>query len=384
MPHVAPAAPLLDPAGARVVLGAHVTADGLPIPIAPSRTTLFGPRGVAFAGSNGPFFVADTGHHRLLGWNRIPDQDNAPADIVIGQPDFTGEGRNGRGAVGSATLNMPTGIATDGQALAIADAWNHRVLIWRTLPTASNQPADIVLGQANFGGALANRGADTAGPETLNWCYGVTIAGQNLFVADTGNRRVLIWNSIPDRNGQPADMVLGQAVMTTHDDNAGAAASAVGMRWPHTIAVVDEKIIVADAGNSRLMVWNRMPNADGAPASFVLGQPTFDAIDHNRAAYNPTERALQMPYGIAVQDGMIVCADTANSRLVGFARHDLAMDAAATTLTGQRGFADKGDNRWRAASRDSLCWPFALAVRDGLVAVADTGNNRVLLWEAAS
>lgn len=375
--------PLLNPVGARIVLGDHLAADGLPAPLLPSRATLFGPRGVAFASRQGPFFIADTGHHRLLVWRTVPNTDNSPADLLIGQPDFNVEGRNAGGNVGPATLNMPSGIATDGRVLAVADAWNHRILIWCSLPEVNNQPADIVLGQADFSGGLANRGSSNAGPHTLNWCYGVTIADGRLFVADTGNRRVLIWNTLPGENGQPADMVLGQAGMTIHDDNAGAEASAVGMRWPHAIVVANGRIFVADAGNSRIMVWNGFPNADGAPASFVIGQAGIEAVDHNRAAYEPSAHALQMPYGITVHDDMLVCADTGNSRLVGFPLPGLAMDAAATTLTGQRRFSDKGDNRWRFAARDSLCWPFAVTVCDGLVAVADTGNNRVLLWEAA-
>ncbi|CDX16958.1 hypothetical protein LCM4577_16450 [Mesorhizobium sp. LCM 4577] len=378
-----PAAPLLDPAGASIVLGHHVAANGLPVPIAPGRSTLFGPRGVCLAGPDGPLLVADTGHHRLLGWRRIPRADNAPADFVIGQPDFFAEGRNAKGGPGPATLNMPTGIASDGHMLAVADAWNHRVLIWNSLPEISNQPADLVLGQPDFNGGLANRGVRQAGPDTLNWCYGVTISDGRLFVADTGNRRVLVWNSLPERNGQPADLVLGQPDMIGRDDNAGTGASAVGMRWPHAIAMAGGRIFVADAGNSRIMAWNGMPNADGAPASFILGQKHFEELDHNRAAYDPTERALQMPYGIAVRDGTLICADTANSRLVGFPLADIDMDAPATALAGQDGFGAKGDNRWEAATRDSLCWPFAVAVRGDLVAVADTGNNRVLLWEAA-
>ena len=374
---------LLDPAGASVVLGGDIAENGLPIPLAPGRSALFGPRGVAFAGADGPFYVADTGHHRLLGWRNIPMHDNAPADLLIGQPDFGAEGRNARGMPGPATLNMPCGIATDGRMLAVADAWNHRVLIWRNLPERSNQPADLVLGQSDFSSMLANRGAAQPGPDTLNWCYGVTIADGRLFVADTGNRRVLVWNTLPRLNGEPADLVLGQADMTTRDDNAGAGGSPVGMRWPHTIAVADGRIIVADAGNSRIMVWNGMPNADGAPCSFVLGQAAFEDLDHNRAAYAPTERALQMPYGIALHRGMLICADTANSRIVGFPG-SLAMDSPAMSLAGQKSFSDKGDNRWRFATRDSLCWPFALAVCGDLFAVADTGNNRVLLWEAAA
>lgn len=372
---------MLDADGARVVLGDHVSADGLPDPLAPRADTLFGPRGVAFAPDRGPFFVADTGHHRLMIWRRVPDADNAPADFLIGQPDFSREGRNAREPVGAATLNMPTGVATDGAMLAMADAWNHRVLIWRTLPERSNQPADLVLGQADFSGGLANRGAATAAADTLNWCYGVTIADGRLFVADSGNRRVLVWNSPPERNGQPADLVLGQPDPTTRDDNAAGLGGAVGMRWPHSVAVAEGRILVADAGNNRVMVWNSMPNADGAPCSLVLGQASFDGNDHNRAGYYPDRGALNMPYGLTIHDGTVFCADTANSRLIGYPLKGLAMDAPATGLAAQPGFADKGDNRWRFAARDSVCWPFGLAASGTTLAVADTGNNRVLLWE---
>jgi hypothetical protein len=91
-----------------------------------------------------------------------------------------------------------------------------------------------------------------------------------------------------------------------------------------------------------------------------------------------------MPYGLAVRGGGVLCADTANSRLVGYPLADLGMDRAAVALAGQPGFSDKGDNRWRFAARDSVCWPFALAASGGAIAIADTGNNRVLLWEAAA
>ena len=383
-PPAGPRARMLDPNGARVILGNQVAENGLPDPVAPRPHTMFGPRGVCFARSGGLLFVCDTGHHRLLGWRSLPRADNAPADFVIGQPDFFSEGGNARGAIGPATLNMPTGVASDGASLAVADAWNHRVLIWRALPERSNQPADLVLGQADFSGGLANRGAPDAGADTLNWCYGVTTADGRLYVADTGNRRVLVWNSLPERNGQPADLVLGQADMIARDDNASGAGGAVGMRWPHCVSVDGSRILVADAGNNRIMVWNNMPNADGAPCSFVLGQAAFDGLDHNRAGYYPGARALNMPYGLAIRDGALLCADTANSRLVSYPLDTLAMDAAATGLAAQPGFADKGDNRWRFAARDSLCWPFGLAVSGATLAIADSGNNRVLLWEAAT
>jgi len=77
-----------------------------------------------------------------------------------------------------------------------------------------------------------------------------------------------------------------------------------------------------------------------------------------------------------------VVADTANSRLLAFDLSALAMGVPAIGVAGQRGFSDKGDNRWGAATRDSLCWPYNVAACGDTLVIADSGNNRVLLWEA--
>lgn len=377
-----PPAPLLDPAGPSTVLGGQTSE--LPVPVTPSRTSLFGPRGVCLAGPDRPFWVADTGHHRLLGWRRPPSADGTPADWLIGQPAFGREGRNGQGPANAASLNVPTGIARCGRGLAVADAWNHRVLIWQDLPQASHQPADLVLGQAGFGEVLANRGQAEAGADTLNWCYGVHAEGDRIYVADTGNRRVLIWDRLPVVNGQSADAVLGQAGFASHDENGGAAPAAGSLRWPHQIALIGGWLAVADAGNNRLLLWRSPRPASNQPADLILGQADAAATEHNRSRYWPDAAALNMPYGVAAAGGRLIVADTANSRLLGWRVEELATGAAASLLTGQPDFAAKGDNRWQAVARDSLCWPYAVAVADGLVAIADSGNNRILLWRLAS
>ncbi|MGQ0456033.1 MAG: hypothetical protein ACT4OU_03105 [Hyphomicrobium sp.] len=376
--------PLLDALGARVVLGQKASMHGPAEPIRPAPDSLFGPRGAALAAPDGPLFVCDTGHHRLLIWSVAPDGDRAPADLIIGQPDFVSEGRNGKSEVGPATLNVPTGVAAAGGVLAVADAWNHRVLIWIGYPTRSNQPADVVLGQSDFKGSLANRGRGAASQSSLNWCYGVTISDGALYVADTGNRRVLKWNAIPLANGAPADLVLGEGDFATRDENGGRAPDAAGMRWPHGVCVHQRRLFVADAGNNRIMVWSAAPTRNGEPCSFVLGQTDCACVDHNQASYYPTAASLNMPYGLAVLGNRLITADTANCRLVGYDMDALAMNAPASALAGQRTFQDKGENRsWSAAQRDSLCWPYAASSCGDTLVVADSGNNRVLLWEAA-
>ncbi len=375
-------APLLDPRGAKIILGG-LRADALVTPIAPAPDTLFGPRGVCLAGPDGPLFVSDTGHHRLLVWRGIPQADGTPADLLIGQPDFGHEGRNAKGPVGSATLNVPTGVGAENGVLAVADAWNHRVLLWHGYPDRSNRPADVVLGQGDFGESLANRGGDRPRADTLNWCYGVAIAGGRLFVADTGNRRVLVWDAIPTRNGEPADLVLGQRDFFCRDENAGRGASAFGMRWPHAIACAGGALFVADAGNNRIMRWDGLPQTNGAPCDAVLGQSRMNEVDNNQGRYFPSARALNMPYGLAVAGDHILAADTANSRIVAWDAKDLSTGAAASRLAGQAGFSDKGDNRWGVPTRDSFCWPYGVATCGRRLAIADSGNNRVLLWDLA-
>jgi len=376
------AEPLLNEAGPHVILGGQNASKILAEPISPRADTLFGPRGAVLASKDGPLIVCDTGHHRLMIWSKIPKSDDTPCDFIIGHSDALSEGRNAKGDVSASSLNVPTGVASDGVMLVVADAWNHRVLIWSKVPSSPNQPADVVLGQGDFTSGEANRGGDVAA-DTLHWCYGVALIDGNLVVADTGNRRVLMWQGIPTENGAPADLVLGQNDFSTRDENAGVEGGPLGMRWPHSVVAFNDSILVSDAGNNRIMVWKNLPTKLGVPCDYVLGQKDLFSLEHNRANYLPNAQALNMPYGMSVVDDLLIVADTANSRLVGWKNADVSADAAATKLSGQPDFSSKGDNRWQMPVRDSLCWPYGINARDKTLVIADSGNNRVMLWELA-
>ena len=362
-----------------VLLGESRDAQGFPLPVTPSARTLFGPRGCCLVSSNGPLWVADTGHHRLLGWRNCPSANGAAAEWVIGQPDFASEGRNARTKPGRLTLNVPTGMTLYGKGLAVADAWNHRVLLWREVPSASHCPPDLVLGQEEFREVDINRGRAVPGPDTLYWPYGVASWGDRLLVADTGNRRLLIWLTPPSRHGQPADLVLGQTSFARRDENAGGTPSAMSMRWPHATARWENRLCVADAGNNRIMVWNEFPTACGSACDRILGQVDAEHVDHNGGHYWPHAGSLNMPYGVASAGAWLVATDTANSRLVGWHALDAGTGAEARALAGQPTFGLKGDNQWLFPTRETLCWPYGLSVCGNRLAVADSGNNRVMI-----
>ncbi|MEM3012477.1 MAG: hypothetical protein QW084_03850, partial [Candidatus Hadarchaeales archaeon] len=93
------------------------------------------------------------------------------ADLMLSGIDFNNTG-------GPLLFNHPSGIATDGQRLFLADTFNNRVLIWNTMPTG-NVPPDLVLGQKDF---ISNDPGP--GRDQLNWPFGVATDGTHLVVAD--------------------------------------------------------------------------------------------------------------------------------------------------------------------------------------------------------
>jgi hypothetical protein len=373
----------LSPQGAEVILGNIIAPEILAIPIAPNPVSMFGPRGACLLSATGPLWVSDTGHHRLLGWRNLPSQDSQPADWVIGQPDFFHEGQNAKISPRNNTFSVPTGICACGSGLAVADAWNHRVLIWQNMPEDSHVPADLVLGQADFNSNEPNRGTQAATANTMHWPYGVFYHQGKLFVADTGNRRLLIWHQLPTENGQPADVVLGQPNMTLRNENGGGSPTAASMRWCHDIKVWGNNLVVADAGNNRVMIWDGIPTENNTPCAVVLGQKNFDFVEMNQGVYFPSAASMSMPYGVGVANDWLLVADTANSRLLGWKRREsqLLSGAVADGLAGQVSFKSKGENRdFGLPQRDSLNWCYGVQVCENVVVIADSGNNRVLLW----
>ncbi len=346
-------------------------ADATPLgcePLQASERQMFGPRGLCRL-PDGALWVADTGHHRLLRFAA----GSARADCWLGQADARGDQPNGGGMPGPASLWMPVGLSRFGAAgLAVADSWNHRVLIWRQAPDAPGQAADLVLGQTDFEAVQSNRGGRPAA-ETLFWPSGLWSDGERLVVADAGNRRVLIWRALPESNGQPADLVLGQSRMDCRDENGGTELDARGMVWPHGVACWQGDLVVADAGASRVMLWSGWPTRSGEPCERVLGQADVHGRLHNRGHSRPGPDSLAMPYALAAFRDWLLVADTANSRLLGWRRGQ----SRAGWLYAQHDFSHAGDNRWQAPAPDSLCWPYGLSLDGDHLLVADTGNNRV-------
>src|SRR5262249_10235500 len=115
--------------------------------------------------------------NRILIWNAIPTQNAAPADIVLGQPDFTSNKAN-NGGVSAASLANVVSIDSDGTGFAPAEFVNNRVLLWTKFPPAIAQPADFVVGQPDF---TSNQ--IQAGAIPIWQAFGALLVSQGLFLS---------------------------------------------------------------------------------------------------------------------------------------------------------------------------------------------------------
>lgn len=146
--------------------------------------------------------VADTDNNRVLIWDDITNiSDFQAADVVIGQRNATESAPNrGQATASGVSLSGPRTVDVSAlRELAVADAGNNRVLVWRTIPPNADQQADFVVGQSDFAHRAANDPGQTGqdgtalSAKTLSRPEGARFHDRNLIVNDTGNSRVLVW-----------------------------------------------------------------------------------------------------------------------------------------------------------------------------------------------
>jgi hypothetical protein len=338
----------------------------------PNASDVLGPQGFddpqsAGAGT-GPFYVPDFENNRVLGFAGIPTSNGATATFVLGQPDFTS---NGFGTT-SGTLRRPFDCTINDGQLFLADFDNNRVLIWNTLPTGT-APANIVVGQPDFTTSLEELTRDG-----LTSPRQVMAARGKLFVVD-GRSRIMIWNSIPTSNGEPADVVVGQSDFTSSTPGL----SQTLLFGPRALWTDGFRLVVADGENARVMIWNSIPTENGEPADVVVGAPDFTTGATNVAS----STTLRGVGGVASDGTSLFVSDSGANRILIFTPFPTTNGAAAVGVIGQDSFtADAANDQNQDGITDTgptertLSSPVGIRVQGNRLLVADSANNRVLIY----
>ena len=288
--------------------------------------------------------IADTDNNRVLIWNSLPRGNGKPADVVVGQADFT---KNGTAVPPTATsMRGPQGVWLANGKLYVADTQDNRILIYNKVPTANNAAADIVIGQKNFTD-FVNPDLTATQPNTsatnMQSPVSVSTDATHMYVADLGQNRVMIWNTIPTSNGAAADVVIGQPDMVSLAENNSAnfregksilcdsngtnttvtpnvptfpQRCSKTMSFPRFVLSDGKRLYVADGGNDRILIYKKVPTTNGAAADIILGQPDEFSDD---TGFNPNgTNAVQTPTSLAWDGTNLYVSDVYNRRVVVF------------------------------------------------------------------
>lgn len=343
-------------------------------------------------------YVSDTGNNRVLAWQDATKAGaGAYADLVIGQRDKVSTGALGPGTSLRSGLRAPTGLTVDGQGnLYVVDSGNNRILRFpRPFDYAGDlQIPDLVIGQKsldtnapNIGGVSASTIATNLGGSTSPSRASLAFdAAGNLYFTDALNNRVLRYPASalgPGAGNAPAaDLVLGQANMTTGDPLQRIPESVrnkAGLNGPGGLAL--------DQRANRLLVTDSvMPDARSVVGRvLVYPFPLQSGMSGSRiigVATTVNETLLYIPEGIIMLGSNPAVVDSGNNRILIFDPIDQWPEEAKTFSPQAKWVLGQSDMSTRKADAGAkgLRGPVQGFFFNNELYVADSGNHRVMVF----
>ncbi len=271
------------------------------------------------------------------------------------------------GDFASATFRTPQGMALAGNLLYVADTGNHLI---RRVDLAAETVVTIA------GTSAQNRARLPQGPALatpLNSPWDLVLDGTTLWIAMAGQHQ--IWSL------DLADMVIHVAAGRGSEARLDGAAAAACFAQPSGLALdtARRRLYIADSEASAIRVISDLdapspdrsteaePFATGGPqVATVAGGDLFEFGLRDGAA---EVVRFQHPLGVAFADGMLYITDTYNHAI---RRVDLASGVTRTVA----GAAESGlaDGRGRDAR---FFEPGGLSLTDTMIYVADTNNHAI-------
>ena len=337
---------------------------------------------LTFAAAAGAQIVLDPSPARVLGHPSITPAEQLVVTNI--NPNF---GVNGG-------MYNPEGVAFDttGSApiLYVADTFNNRILAWKnaTSSTLTNlQAPDLIIGQPNSHTTLPAINGGLSYPTGL-----VVDAKGNLYVADSGNNRVLRYPAPFANNNASPDIVIGQPdKYTSNSTNQGGAITAqticlsgncpAGSATFLSLLAIDTSgnLFVVDAGNRRVLQYLAASLTSGATdpaATLVIGQTGFTVA--NGPASNVDRNTLGFPGGLAFDSaGHLFVSDAYYARLLVFSP-PFSNGMAASRLAGIVNPTPSG------ATASTFSNPQGVVMINNGPAVLDSFNNRLLIFDPYS
>lgn len=223
-------------------------------------------------------------------------------------------------------------------------------------PCPNLSQATTVLGQSTFatGANSPVNASSMSSPQSV----GYDPALGNLYVADTFNNRVLVFKGFTSSssfpaNGTAADYVLGQPCFESTTAAAGATTSvpaicgsgvlnAYGLNKPTKVWVDPNtgNTAITDSGNNRVLIFTSPPTDSTVGPNVIVGQTSIDNSSPNMASGSGTTNSvnasgLATPYSAIIVSGKLAVADKGNNRVLIWSTVPTTDGAAADDELGQ-------------------------------------------------
>ncbi len=333
-------------------------------------------------GFDGPADIQiDTIHHRLFTLERKNNRIlvyklNNANRLTVRSPIFVlGQEHfyTNFSATSQNGVNGPFGFAYDGvrDRLFVADTSNNRVLLFDTANITNGMSASYVLGQPDF---ISSTAATTQSGMNAPGRVAYDPVNNRLFVSEINNNRVLVFNVAAITNGMNASYVLGQPNFTSNN----SVTTKNGMSWPAGM-IYDKnlnRLFVAEVNNNRALVFNLSPIANGMNASNVLGQPDFVS---NTAA--TTQNGMRQPVAFAYDPALkrLFVSDYFNHRILTFDVSTISNGMSASYVLGQTNFTSAIEGNSQTLTRR----PFGLDYdpANKFLYEVETGNDLVKIYD---
>jgi thiol-disulfide isomerase/thioredoxin/sugar lactone lactonase YvrE len=252
-------------------------------------------------------YVAMAGTHQI--WRMPLSESDISPYAGNGKEDIL----NGKllpkapGAPGYCAFAQPSGLASDGEWLFVADSEGSSI---RAVPFDPSREVLTVVGSAHLPEKRLFAFGDQDGPPgtaRLQHCIGVAYAGDRLYVADTYNNRI---REIDPKTGDVKTLAGLGYNMPGNDDAAGSFDEPAGLSVARGI------LYVADTNNHAIRTIelssgkvSTLTISGLAPPSTTktISKPTFDdaaQVKFKQAVVKPTAGALTVHIVLDLPEGM--------------------------------------------------------------------------------
>ncbi len=377
---------------------------------AAAKTGMYNPSALAFDPSGRLYVTEAGGYSRVMVFQaglNPPNFNGASALRLMGVFAQVAGSSAPPPQINNMLFAHPQGIFFVGTSPCIVDTGNCRSLVfppyeqWPTDGTSPNASLSAV-GQPTATTGKVNGGSPEPNAQSLSVPIGAVVTGGEVYVADAGNNRVLVFPASGLGTSSKATRLLGQIDFPFNAPNliegremnfsSGSCGTSIfcidgGVAVDQVSAV--PHLYIADTYNNRVLgYFDSRTVQPGAKADLVIGQPDFNRAVVNYPSNDPTRpsaQSLLFPTDVAVDSsGNLYVADAGNGRVLRFPapfnQTQPNVFESADLVLGQSDF----NSQITDPTDRTMRFPYGLAfTSDGGLAVSDAGLNRILYFDGS-